>query len=189
MTEELDDDGAGIHQVTRAQDTINYFDEQIPKDWAARWPDFEPWEIFSPDTSGTVDYKSWVVHHKEIPWNTYRDLHLMDLLFLDRIQALREVLGFPLIINNPSAGLTLRGFRSVEEQKIVVDQWGGAARSMHTQFRAVDVTPVGCPLQQVVNLARGMGFGGIGIYPNKNFVHLDTRALVVGQKPVEWEVF
>lgn len=73
---------------------------------------------------------------------------------------------------------------------------GGAAKSQHEQFRAIDFTSSrGTPAQwaEVLRGYRGRRFedpltgeeftfrGGIGVYPKSGFVHLDTRG-----KDADW---
>ncbi len=63
---------------------------------------------------------------------------------------------------------------------------GGAPASLHLPFNALDLTPsTGTPMEWAAFLAaQGLrGFGGLGVYPSKNFVHIDTRGLVFGRSP------
>ena len=174
--------------LTTAERHIIDFDEKLPLKWEDRWPHFKPWELFSPETAG-VDKATWLTRYEFLPWKVYKELRKVDCLFLDRIEALRIALDVPLLINDPHRGLTLRGFRSEGEQKLVVEKYGGAKDSMHVMFRAVDVTPLGdVSLAEVAKVGEQLGFGGIGIYHAKNFVHLDGRSLVKGEKSVRWEL-
>lgn len=174
--------------LTTAERHIIDFDERLPSEWGNRWPHFKPWELFSPDTAG-VDYSSYMARPEEFPWKSYKDLRKVDLLFLDRLEVLRVALGVPLLINDPRRGLLLRGFRSQKEQEGLIERFGGAKDSMHTLFRAVDVTPIeGASLDEVAKMGEQLGFGGIGIYRKRDFVHLDSRSLVTKDRPVKWEL-
>lgn len=166
-------------KLSEAMNNVVSFDEKFPEKWEDRWPYFKPFELFSPS----------MIDGGLVKWYHSPYAHFIDPLFLDRLTALREALGVPLMINDPEKGLTLRGFRTVAEQKIVQARYGGAEHSMHTLFRAADVTSLdaSCSLDHVALTAEGLGFGGIGIYRTKNFVHVDTRTLLRGQKAVRWE--
>ncbi len=49
-----------------------------------------------------------------------------------------------------------------------------AERSLHTQGRAIDVRVQGMSAVLLRNAAIAMRRGGVGYYPNSDFVHLDT---------------
>ncbi len=49
-----------------------------------------------------------------------------------------------------------------------------AKRSLHMQGRAIDVRVQGLDAVLLRNAATSMGRGGVGYYPDSNFVHLDT---------------
>lgn len=64
------------------------------------------------------------------------------------------------------------GYRS----KRVNDRIGGAKKSLHMRFRAIDVRPTNGDYEGIVKIARATpGLGGIGLAhrSGKNFVHLD----------------
>lgn len=81
---------------------------------------------------------------------------------LDKLQALRHALGRPIILNS--------GYRSPEHNKRV----GGAAKSMHLEGRAFDISMANHDPAEFIRAARAAGFTGIGTYPRSNFVHVDT---------------
>jgi len=60
-------------------------------------------------------------------------------------------------------------------------QAGGKDKSQHLDGNAADVVFPGKPLEEVYQAAREVGFKGIGLYPEQNFIHVDTR-----QKPGTW---
>lgn len=51
---------------------------------------------------------------------------------------------------------------------------GVAKQSLHMQGRAVDVRLPGVPLAELRDAAIELRAGGVGYYPNEQFVHLDT---------------
>lgn len=83
---------------------------------------------------------------------------------MDKLQALRDRLGKPLIINS--------GYRSPEHNRAV----GGAATSKHMQGVAFDVRMENHDPDAYIAAALAVGFNGIGTYPKQNFVHVDLRA-------------
>jgi zinc D-Ala-D-Ala carboxypeptidase len=90
--------------------------------------------------------------------------------FLQKLDALREVCGFPFIITS--------GYRSpnhsIEARK--------AKPGTHSQGIAADIKVVGgAQRMAIIRNASIMGFNGIGVA--KSFVHVDTRETT----PVAWK--
>jgi zinc D-Ala-D-Ala carboxypeptidase len=85
---------------------------------------------------------------------------------LDKLQSLRFLIDKPLKINS--------GHRCEEHNKKV----GGAKNSQHLTM-AVDISLTGHDRWMMVNLAKSLGFTGIGY--GATFLHLDLR-----EKPAEW---
>jgi uncharacterized protein YcbK (DUF882 family) len=108
---------------------------------------------------------------------------MVQAFALDAIDGFREMAGTRIHING--SGMTLRGYRSCRENK----QTGGAEYSRHIQGIAFDCTPLDMDLyefyQHVLESANEYGFGGIGYYPKKSFVHIDCRPLM-SDGPVTW---
>jgi uncharacterized protein YcbK (DUF882 family) len=50
----------------------------------------------------------------------------------------------------------------------------GAGDSQHLRAGAIDLEVTPTRVQQVAGLARGLGRGGVGVYPRRGFVHLDS---------------
>lgn len=90
---------------------------------------------------------------------------------MDKLQALRDLLGKPLIVNS--------AYRSPEHNRSV----GGAKNSQHMQARAFDIRMDNHDPAAFIAAALQVGFAGIGTYPDQNFVHIDTGPLRQWGKP------
>lgn len=55
---------------------------------------------------------------------------------------------------------------------------GGSKNSQHVLGRAVDIRVIGHTPEEIAAVVEELmpDWGGIGIYPSKNFVHVDTRS-------------
>jgi hypothetical protein len=104
-----------------------------------RWPNFSPAEIAC---RGTDQLK----------------LHPAAL---DKLQALRNRLGKPLIIRS--------AYRSPEHNRAV----GGAPRSKHMEGTAFDIAISNNDQVVLEAAAREVGFLGVGFYPRSGFIHVD----------------
>jgi hypothetical protein len=110
----------------------------VPQDlW--RWADFSPAEIAC---RGTGQLK----------------LHPAAL---DKLQALRDQLGKPLIVRS--------AYRSPEHNRAV----GGAPRSKHMDGTAFDIAMSNHDPAAFEAAARAIGFLGFGYYPRSGFMHID----------------
>lgn len=89
-----------------------------------------------------------------------------DPVFLDRLQALRDHLGDPLIV------------RSGHRCALWNAQIGGAPRSHHKRI-AADIASDGHDRARLFAAAQAQRFGGIGLA--QSFIHLDAR-----QTPATW---
>lgn len=92
---------------------------------------------------------------------------LVDERSMDMLQELRYAINTPLIINS--------GYRSPEHNTAV----GGARNSYHLRGQAFDIRNGLHKVDELVSLARSIGFRGVGYYAS--FTHLDTR-----DKDAEW---
>lgn len=106
-----------------------------------RWPSFSPQELACRGTGRL----------------------LVDEGAMDKLQALRNRLGKPLIINS--------GYRSPEHNRAV----GGAKGSKHMEGIAFDVSMSNHTPATFIEAAKAVGFRAIGTYPRQNFVHVDAR--------------
>lgn len=80
---------------------------------------------------------------------------------LDRLQALRDRLGKPLIVRS--------AYRSPEHNRAV----GGATRSKHMDGAAFDIAMTNHDPVAFEAAAREVGFLGFGFYPRSGFMHVD----------------
>lgn len=104
-----------------------------------RWPNFAPQEIACHgDGSLLIDYES-----------------------MDMLQALRELMGKPLVINSAYRSPIYNAFLP-----------GASPKSQHTLGKAFDIRLWGFTRQELKRAARAVGFTGIGDYDT--FVHVDT---------------
>ncbi|MGY6535518.1 MAG: YcbK family protein [Pararhodobacter sp.] len=116
---------------------FSHFREVSPQVW--RWPNFSPAEIAC---RGTGQLKL----HPEA---------------LDRLQALRNRLGKPIIIRS--------AYRSPGHNHAV----GGAPRSKHMDGTAFDIAMTNHDPAAFEAAARAVGFLGFGFYPRAGFMHID----------------
>jgi hypothetical protein len=117
-------------------------------------------------------YKTWEsVPASQWKWENFSPQELackgtgelrIDRDAMDRLQRLRQAMGHPLIVTS--------GYRSPEHNRRV----GGARNSMHLKGRAFDISTVNVDPQTLIDVAKRVGFSGIGTYPKQGFVHLDT---------------
>ena len=80
---------------------------------------------------------------------------------LDKLQALRDRLGKPLVVNS--------AYRSPEHNRAV----GGATRSKHMEATAFDISMANHDPVAFEAAARAVGFLGFGFYPRSGFMHID----------------
>ncbi|MCK0171428.1 D-Ala-D-Ala carboxypeptidase family metallohydrolase [Aliiroseovarius sp. S1123] len=117
--------------------TYRHFRDVPKRDW--RWTNFSPAEIAC---RGTGKLKL----HPEA---------------LDKLQALRDRLGKPLIIRS--------AYRSPEHNRAV----GGATRSKHMEATAFDIAMENHDPVAFEAAARAVGYLGFGFYPRSGFIHVD----------------
>ena len=110
----------------------------VPKN-AWRWPNFSPAEIACRGTGKL----------------------LINEPALDKLQALRDRLGKPLIVRS--------AYRSSEHNRAV----GGATRSKHLDGAAFDIAMANHDPVAFEAAARAVGFLGFGFYPRSGFIHVD----------------
>lgn len=106
-----------------------------------RWPSFTPQELACRGTGQLM----------------------IEPAAMDKLQALRNKLGRPIIINS--------GYRSPSHNAAV----GGAKNSMHMKGIAFDCKQDNQNPEEFIKAAVAVGFKGIGTYPKQNFIHVDAR--------------
>ena len=87
---------------------------------------------------------------------------LVDSDALDKLQALRDTLGKPMIVRS--------AYRAPWYNRKV----GGVPHSMHLKGAAFDVSMTNHDPVDFETAARNVGFTGFGTYPRQNFMHIDT---------------
>jgi uncharacterized protein YcbK (DUF882 family) len=69
----------------------------------------------------------------------------------------------------------ISGYRSPSSNaKLYRTTSGVAKRSLHMQGKAIDIRLPGVQLDQLRKAAIAMRSGGVGYYPDSNFIHVDT---------------
>ena len=69
----------------------------------------------------------------------------------------------------------ISGYRSPETNQMLAESTGGVARhSMHLEGKAIDVRIPGRDLERLHKAALALKGGGVGYYPDSQFVHMDT---------------
>jgi len=97
------------------------------------------------------------------------DVHAIDPRLLDILTAVRERLG------SRQPFHVVSGFRSRVTNEMRRRESRAVARnSFHLTGRAVDLFLPDRQLRDVRTVALRLGAGGVGFYPESNFVHLDT---------------
>ena len=97
------------------------------------------------------------------------DIHPIDTALLDQLFDLKQTLG----INKPFH--IVSGYRSpYTNAQLRKHSSGVAEHSFHMQGRAIDIRVEGVAIKSIRNAALTMARGGVGYYPNNDFVHLDT---------------
>lgn len=93
------------------------------------------------------------------------DTALIDVL--TGIQAYYQAydLGGPLIVTS--------GYRSAATNEALLGE-GASKNSMHLYGRAVDITLPGASVEHLGRVKQYLHAGGLGFYPTRNFIHIDT---------------
>lgn len=123
----------------------NYKDVELNK---ARWPNFSAAELACFEGN----------HPNRVPCRYCGGEYFHNPVFLDKLQAFRNGLGKPVIINS--------GHRCRKSELRV-----GGVMGEHRRV-AADIITQGHDRQNMILEARKVGFTGVGLY--KTFIHLDT---------------
>ena len=97
------------------------------------------------------------------------EVHPIDPRLLDLLHAVRERTG------GGGQFEVISGFRSRATNDLLRHNSAGVARnSMHLKGQAIDIRLTGAVTRDVRHVAIAMAQGGVGYYPDSDFVHLDT---------------
>ena len=97
------------------------------------------------------------------------DVHPIDPRLLDVLHAARELTG------GNGTFEVISGFRSPSTNEMLRQHSGGVAQnSMHLRGQAIDVRLDGVVTADLRRAGLALGQGGVGYYPDSDFVHLDT---------------
>jgi uncharacterized protein YcbK (DUF882 family) len=97
------------------------------------------------------------------------DVHSIDTGVLDILADLR------VLANHDEPYEVISGYRSPQTNAALRRHSSGVAEhSLHLQGRAIDLRLPGFPTRKLRELALEMGRGGVGFYPQSDFVHLDN---------------
>jgi len=102
---------------------------------------------------------NWIFRDITAGRATSMDLELYELLA--RIQV--QFSGAPLVIKS--------AYRTRQTNAAIR---GAARKSKHIEGRAVDFTIRGVKTSELVKAAQANGAGGVGYYPRRSFIHVDT---------------
>lgn len=97
------------------------------------------------------------------------DIHPIDPLLVDQLYDLKQNLA----VNRPIE--VISGYRSPYTNAHLRRQSHRVAKhSLHMEGKAIDIRIAGLDTRHIRNAAVAMQRGGVGYYPQANFVHLDT---------------
>ncbi len=96
----------------------------------------------------------------------------MDPQLFDLLHQLRATLGG----SSLPPFEVISGYRSpLTNGQLRQNRGGGVAKhSLHMEGRAIDIRLPGVPLAELRDAALSLQAGGVGYYPNEQFVHVDT---------------
>jgi uncharacterized protein YcbK (DUF882 family) len=94
----------------------------------------------------------------------------IDPLLFEQLHRVQQALG------NPRGYEVISGYRCpATNTQLRQTRGGGVARnSLHMEGRAIDVRLPGVPLAELRDAAHALRIGGVGYYPDSQFVHIDT---------------
>lgn len=97
------------------------------------------------------------------------EAHAIDPGLLDQLYALT------LTTRTQAAFEVISGYRSPATNEMLRKHGGGVAvHSLHLEGRAIDIRLAGTRLEQLRDAAASLRAGGVGFYPESQFVHIDT---------------
>jgi uncharacterized protein YcbK (DUF882 family) len=97
------------------------------------------------------------------------DVHSIDPALLEQLHSLQHM------VQTPGPFHVISGYRSPKTNETLHALSKGVANSsMHIQGRAIDIRLPGKDLVHLHNAALSMQAGGVGFYPESDFIHIDT---------------
>jgi uncharacterized protein YcbK (DUF882 family) len=98
------------------------------------------------------------------------EVGLIDPALFDLLHRVRRELGVE------QAFHVISGYRSAATNNTLRSTRGGgvARHSLHMDGKAIDVRLPGVPLAELRDAALSLRLGGVGFYPQEQFVHVDT---------------
>jgi uncharacterized protein YcbK (DUF882 family) len=97
------------------------------------------------------------------------ETHVIDPPLLDVLYQLQ------MRANHDGAFEIISGYRSPATNAMLRRQSHGVAEhSQHLLGKAIDIRLAGYPTRNLAEHARSLALGGVGFYPNLDFVHVDT---------------
>ena len=97
------------------------------------------------------------------------DVHIMDPQVIDLLSALQQRLQ----VHRPFQ--IISGYRSPKTNAWLASMSDGVAQhSLHMEGKAVDIRLEGVSVRALGRAARGLKAGGVGQYPESDFVHVDV---------------
>lgn len=106
---------------------------------------------------------TWILRDAAYDKQAFIDPHLLDTLWL--IQAWLSIEG-----RNPEVQV-LSGYRTPEHNFRLE---GAAKQSLHMQGKAADIHVPGVTTKLLAAMSMMIAAGGVGIYPDRGFIHVDT---------------
>ena len=117
------------------------------------------------------DYVPEVLDAVNVHLRDYRtgDVHPIDTRLLDLLDSISE------LTETKSPFEVISGFRSAKTNALLHERSAEVAqKSFHVQGMAIDVRLADVELRHLHAAAQSLGRGGVGFYPDSNFVHLDV---------------
>ncbi|WP_232968491.1 YcbK family protein [Pseudomonas putida] len=109
---------------------------------------------------------NWILRDWQDNQQTVMDIHLLNTLFLMQKW---------LIIEGRSGEIRiLSGYRTPRHNARLD---GAAKQSQHMKGKAADIYIPAVSTRLLAAMSRLIGVGGVGIYPKKNYVHVDTAGV------------
>ncbi len=118
---------------------------------------------------GRYDIAAWRKINHILRDHYSNSVHPIDPHLIDLTHDLQQKLGTDRPIEIISA------YRSpITNARLARETNGVAKHSFHTRGMAMDIRIAGTPLSRIHDTALDMGRGGVGYYPDSQFVHIDV---------------